>query len=76
MNPDTDGDNASDGDEVFAGTIPTNPASRLCITMLEQMPDMMPKVMDNLMPHMLGDLVPLVTEPMLDYLKGKNGHNN
>jgi len=28
-------------------------------------------VMDNLMPHMLGDLVPLVTQPMIDYLTGK-----
>ena len=24
---------------------------------------MIPKVMDNLMPHMIGDLVPLVTDP-------------
>jgi Fe-S oxidoreductase/FAD/FMN-containing dehydrogenase len=39
--------------------------------MLEQMPDMMPKVMDSLMPHMIGDLVPLVTQPMIDYLRGK-----
>ena len=39
--------------------------------MLELMPDMMPKVMDNLMPHMIGDVVPLVTQPMIDYLRGK-----
>ena len=39
--------------------------------MAEQMPDMMPKVMDRLMPHMIGDLVPLVTQPMINYLQGK-----
>jgi hypothetical protein len=32
---------------------------------------MMPKVMDNLMPHMIRDVVPLVTQPMIDYLRGK-----
>ena len=31
----------------------------------QQMPEMMPKVMDNLMPHMIGDVVPLVTQPMI-----------
>ena len=31
----------------------------------------MPKVMDNLMPHMIGDVVPLVTQPMIDYLRRK-----
>jgi hypothetical protein len=36
--------------------------------MAAQMPDLMPKVMDNLMPHMIGDVVPLVTEPMISYL--------
>jgi Fe-S oxidoreductase len=41
--------------------------------MAEQMPDMMPQVMDNLMPHMIGDVVPLVTQPMIDYLRGRNG---
>jgi len=41
--------------------------------MAEQMPEMMPQVMDNLMPHMIGDLVPLVTQPMIDYLRGSNG---
>ncbi len=39
--------------------------------MLEQMPELMPGVMDKLMPHMIGDVVPLVTQPMIDYLKGK-----
>jgi hypothetical protein len=39
--------------------------------MEEQMPDLMPKVMDNLMPHMIKDVVPLVTDPMIDYLRGK-----
>jgi Fe-S oxidoreductase/FAD/FMN-containing dehydrogenase len=37
--------------------------------MKEQMPDLMPKVMDTLMPHMIGDVVPLVTQPMIDYLR-------
>ncbi len=37
--------------------------------MAEQMPDMMPQVMDNLMPHMIRDVVPLVTEPMINYLR-------
>jgi hypothetical protein len=37
----------------------------------EQMPQIMPKVMDSLMPHMIGDVVPLVTQPMIDYLQGK-----
>jgi hypothetical protein len=23
------------------------------------------------MPHMIGDVVPLVTQPMIDYLRGK-----
>ena len=39
--------------------------------MAEQMPEMMPQVMDNLMPHMIGDVVPLVTQPMINYLRGK-----
>ena len=39
--------------------------------MAEQMPQIMPKVMDSLMPHMIGDVVPLVTQPMIDYLQGK-----
>jgi hypothetical protein len=29
--------------------------------MCGQMPDLMPKVMDRLMPHMIGDVVPLIT---------------
>jgi len=41
--------------------------------MAEQMPDMMPEVMGNLMPHMIEDVVPLVTQPMIDYLTGKSG---
>lgn len=39
--------------------------------MQEQMPEMMPAVMDNLMPHMIGDVVPLVTDPMIAYLRGR-----
>ncbi|MFA4837103.1 MAG: heterodisulfide reductase-related iron-sulfur binding cluster, partial [Dehalococcoidia bacterium] len=39
--------------------------------MIELMPSLMPEVMDNLMPHMIGDVVPLVTQPMIDYLHGK-----
>ncbi|MEJ2560640.1 MAG: heterodisulfide reductase-related iron-sulfur binding cluster, partial [Anaerolineae bacterium] len=42
--------------------------------MAEQMPDLMPQVMDSLMPHMIGDVVPLVTQPMIDYLRGRNGN--
>ncbi|MGD9141049.1 MAG: hypothetical protein PVJ42_05865 [bacterium] len=38
----------------------------------EQMPVLMPKVMENLMPHMIGEAVPLVTRPTIDYLHGKN----
>ena len=38
----------------------------------EQMPELMPRVMDNLMPHMIGDAVPLITQPMIDYLRQKN----
>jgi len=32
--------------------------------------------MDHLMSHMIGDVVPLVTGPMINYLRGRNGHNN
>ena len=39
--------------------------------MREQMPSLMPKVMDSLMPHMIGEVVPLVTQPMIDFLRGK-----
>jgi Fe-S oxidoreductase/FAD/FMN-containing dehydrogenase len=41
--------------------------------MAEQMPQMMPGIMNGLMPHMIGDVVPLVTQPMIDYLRGKIG---
>lgn len=37
--------------------------------MQEQMGELMPKVMDCLMPHMIGEVVPLVTQPMIDYLR-------
>ena len=37
--------------------------------MQEQMGELMPKVMDHLMPHMISDIVPLVTQPMIDYLR-------
>jgi Fe-S oxidoreductase/FAD/FMN-containing dehydrogenase len=39
--------------------------------MLEQMPELMPQVMASLMPHMIGDVVPLVTQPLIDYLRSK-----
>jgi hypothetical protein len=32
----------------------------------------MPKVMDRLMPHMIGDVVSLITQPMIDYLQRKS----
>lgn len=41
--------------------------------MEEQMPELMPGVMKNLLPHMISDVVPLVTQPMIDYLRGKKG---
>lgn len=28
--------------------------------------------MDNLMPHMIGYVVPMITQPMIDYLQGKS----
>jgi Fe-S oxidoreductase/FAD/FMN-containing dehydrogenase len=40
--------------------------------MAEQMPEIMPQVMSNLMPHMIGDVVPLITQPMIGYLRGNN----
>jgi Fe-S oxidoreductase/FAD/FMN-containing dehydrogenase len=40
--------------------------------MKEQMPELMPAVVNGLMPHMIGDVVPLVTQPMIDYLRGRN----
>jgi hypothetical protein len=39
--------------------------------MQEQMGELMPRVMERLMPHMIGDVVPLVTQPMIDYLRGE-----
>jgi hypothetical protein len=39
--------------------------------MLAQMPSPMAKVMDELMPHMIADMVPLVTQPMIDCPTGK-----
>jgi hypothetical protein len=42
--------------------------------MLEQMGELMPKVMDQLMLHMIKDVVPLVTQPMIDYLKNKGNY--
>ncbi len=44
--------------------------------MKAQMPGMMPDVMDKLMPHMIADVVPLVTGPMIDYLKGRSGNQS
>jgi len=41
--------------------------------MKEQMPELMPAVVNGLMPHMIGDVVPLVTQPMINYLRGRNG---
>lgn len=37
--------------------------------MAEQLPGMMPGVMDALMPHMLKDVVPLVSDPLIEYLE-------
>ena len=37
--------------------------------MLEQISELMPKVMDQLMPHMIKDVVPLVSQPVIEYLK-------
>ncbi|MDP8223178.1 MAG: FAD-binding and (Fe-S)-binding domain-containing protein [Candidatus Lernaella stagnicola] len=39
--------------------------------MSEQMPEMMPGIMDNLMPHMIDEVVPLVSQPLIDHLRGK-----
>jgi len=44
--------------------------------MREQMPELMPGVMDNLMPHMIGDVIPLVTQPMINYLRGNSHQEN
>ena len=42
--------------------------------MREQMPDLMPKVMDRLMPHMIGDVVPLISDDLVAYLKAEAGN--
>ena len=39
--------------------------------MKEQMPELMPTAMENLTAHMIGDVVPLVTGPMIDFLEGR-----
>lgn len=39
--------------------------------MAKQMPDLVPKAMGNLMPHMLPKVVPLVSQPLIDYLTGR-----
>ncbi len=39
--------------------------------MAEQMPVLMPQVMDNRMPLMIGDMPQPVIQPMIDYFKGK-----
>lgn len=43
--------------------------------MAEQMPDLMPQVMDSLMPKMLGDVVPLVSQPLVDHLHASVGRH-
>jgi len=40
-------------------------------TLFPELIDAVPQVMDNLMPHLSGDVVPLVTRPMIDYFRGK-----
>jgi hypothetical protein len=39
--------------------------------MAEQMPNLKSQVMDNLLPHMIDDVVSLVTQPMIDYLRSR-----
>jgi hypothetical protein len=41
------------------------------IYIAERIHNMMPRVMENLMPHMIKEVVPLVTQPMIDYLRGE-----
>ena len=41
--------------------------------MQEQMGELMPRVMGRLMPYMIGDVAPLITQPMTDYLRGEAG---
>ena len=40
--------------------------------MQEQTGELMPKVVNRLMPHMISDVVPLVTQPLIHYLKERN----
>jgi len=37
------------------------------------MPELLPRVMDNLMPHMLSDVAPLITDDLIAYLKNGKG---
>ncbi|RLC87014.1 MAG: Fe-S oxidoreductase [Chloroflexi bacterium] len=39
-------------------------------SMKDQMPDLMPAAMGNLMPKMLPAIVPLISDPLIDYLRG------
>jgi Fe-S oxidoreductase/FAD/FMN-containing dehydrogenase len=41
--------------------------------MREQMPDLMPRAFDNLLPHLLPGVVPLISQPLVDYLRGRAG---
>jgi Fe-S oxidoreductase/FAD/FMN-containing dehydrogenase len=40
--------------------------------MAEQLPTLMPKVIDNLMPHMSREIAPLVSQPLIDHLRGED----
>ena len=44
--------------------------------MKEQMPDLMPRAMENLLPHMLPKIVPLISQPLVDYLRGRGNTGN
>jgi hypothetical protein len=35
------------------------------------MPELLPRAFDNLLPHMLPDVVPLISQPLIDYLRGR-----
>jgi hypothetical protein len=37
------------------------------------MPDLMPRAFDNLLPHLLPGVVPLISQPLVDYLRGRAG---
>jgi hypothetical protein len=37
--------------------------------MAEQLPALMPKVVDATMPHMIGEVVPLISQPLIDHLR-------